>query len=180
MPRLYRHGVLGALAALATGVAASPVVAGGATLHVGFVERQYEVRPTRAEHRHDAVVTLTPHEGDLFTEGTVSGRGAWARAGAGDFVLPPGGTATMRRKHGTVAWTRVGDTGFTRVLTTESHTQTIDIVRDGETCAARVRFELLPGRRDFVLWRLRNDERMAVRRIDVGEVVCWIGDDLAS
>jgi hypothetical protein len=143
------------------------------TLHVVSDELQQEVRPRQKQWLHHRQITV-----QLFPDGRVVETVVWrpGKAVSTELTLGPEGRAQSRG----LEWIRTDDRTWVRRVTMESYVQTTEIVRNGEACTARLRYELRPGHAEFVMRRVSNDELMFLNRVEVRRVQCRLGEYLVG
>jgi len=144
-----------------------------APLHIVSEELQQEVRPLQRQWLHHRRITVTQ-----FPNGRLAETVVW-RPGKGvttEVTLGADGHGHLRG----LEWVRVDDRTLIRRVTMESYVQTTEIVRNGDTCTAHLRYELRPGHTEFEMRRVSNNERVVMSRIQVRRVQCSVGEYLVS
>jgi hypothetical protein len=173
MKRLWKWA--GAVLAVGVGAGALRVLPAAASeetpapLHVASEELQQEVRPQQRQWLHHRRITV-----DQFANGRLVETVVW-RPGKGitaELTLGADGHG----RQGAIEWTRVDDHTLIRRVTMASYVQTTEIVRNGETCTARLRYELRPGHAEFEMRRVSNNEPVFISKLQVRRVQCWVGE----
>jgi hypothetical protein len=148
------------------------------TVHVGYDEFQEEVRPLSRRGSVPQKIAFTPIGERTLRVVYVRTHPFRTEAETSEVTLGVVGEGRFRN----VQWSRPGDgTTYVRVQKTPSYTMNLTVTIQDRTCQAAIRFDLLPGFTEYMMFRAKNPSEKAYNKtLRADRVKCWIGDFTVS